>query len=109
MGEELRSVNAPVPEEVLIMRILQTLPPSFDTFQTVWNNATAVDKTLVNLTAQLVNEELRVRTRNNGGLNPADVAFFATHPSRIQQNQDDACATKSGYNGGNGGNKNQPR
>ena len=90
MGEELRSVNAPVAEDVLI---IQTLPPSYDTFQTVWNNVAAWDQTLVNLTAQLVNEELSVKTRNNGGLNPgwecniswpSDVAFFASHPSNIQ-------------------------
>ena len=83
MGEELRSVNAPVSEEVLIMRIIQTLPPSYDTFQTVWNTVATGDQTLVNLTAQLVNEELRVKARNNGSLNPADVAFFATHPSNV--------------------------
>ncbi len=105
MGEELRSVNAPVPEEVLIMRIIQTLPPSYDTFQTVWNNVVAFDQTLVNLTAKLIAEELRIKSRNNGGVNPADVAFFATHPSRIQQKQleEAALATKAGNNGGHEG------
>lgn len=105
MGEELRSVDAPVPEEVLIMRIIQTLPPSYDTFQTVWNNVVAFDQTIVNLTAKLVAEELRIKSRNNGGVNPADVAFFATHPSRIQQKQleEAALAAKAGNNGGHEG------
>jgi hypothetical protein len=54
MSEELRSVNSPVPEETLIMRILQTLPPSFDNFPRFWNNVNLSEQTLTNLTSKLV-------------------------------------------------------
>jgi hypothetical protein len=54
MSKELRSVNSPVPKEVLIMRILQTLPPSFDNFLTFWNNVNLSEQTLTNLTSQLL-------------------------------------------------------
>ena len=71
MADELNSVNSPVSEETLIVRILQTLPRA--------------DQTIANLTGRLVTEELRTKT--HGVADPADVAFFASHPSRIQQQQ----------------------
>ena len=111
MSEELKSINTPVPDEVLTMRILQTLPPSYGTFRTVWNNVSIYDPSLTNLAAKLVEEEQQLKAKNNGVIDPADVAFFATHPSRIQQQQqqqqqqqltDDAKAVRGGHNEGRG-------
>ena len=111
MSEELKSINTPVPDEVLTMRILQTLPPSYGTFRTVWNNVSIYDPSLTNLAAKLVEEEQQLKVKNNGVIDPADVAFFATHPSKIQQQQqqqltDDAKAVRGGHNEGRGSNKN---
>jgi hypothetical protein len=63
MAEELKSVNAPVTDAILIMRILQTLPPSFDVFQIIWNTVPSIQQTVANLIARLVTEEQRLRTR----------------------------------------------
>jgi hypothetical protein len=88
MSEELRSVNSPVPEEVLIMRILQTLPPSFDNFLTFWNNVNLSEQTLTNLTSKLLAWEMKLQTRNNDVMNPTDVAFFPhTHQESISHNK----------------------
>ncbi len=85
MAEELRSVNSPVSEETLIVRILQTLPPSYKSFLSAWDSVPRADQTIANLTGRLVTEELRAKMQ--GGTDPADVAFFASHPTRIQQQQ----------------------
>jgi len=87
MADELRSVNSAVSDETLIVRILQTLPPSYRSFLSAWDSVPRADQTIANLTGRLVTEELRAKT--HGGVDPADVAFFATHPNRIHplQNQ----------------------
>ena len=85
MSEELKSVGAEVSQEILIMRILQTLPPSFDVFLVIWNTVPSVEQTIINLIARLITEEQRIKARNGGTEAPADTAFFATHPCRSQQ------------------------
>lgn len=91
MAEELRSVNSPVDDDTLIVRILQTLPPSYRPFLSAWDSVPRADQTIANLTGRLVTEELR--SKSSGEIDPADTAFFATHPSKIlQQKQSEANA-----------------
>ena len=86
-----------VTEEVLIMKILQTLPPSYDVFQIKWNTVPTIEQTLTNLVGRLVIEERRLENRNEELETPAVSAFFAPHPSRIQQQKlvEDAYIAKN--------------
>ena len=110
LSKELKNIHTPVSNEVPTMRILQTIPPSYGTFQTVWINVSIYDPSLTNLAAKLAEEEQQLKAKNNAVIDPADVAFFATHQSRIQQQQqqqrqqltDDAKAVRGGYNEGRG-------
>ena len=85
MADELNSIECHVSEQALIVRILQTLPPSFRHFLSVWDSVSPADRTLVNLTARLVTEELRSKSLNDGQADPVDVAFFASHPNRVKK------------------------
>ena len=96
MAEELKSVNAPVTDAIFIMRILQTLPPSFDVFQIIWNTVPSIQQTVANLIARLVTEEQRLKIRNEGIEAPADTAFFASHPSRVIQQQTETAYASNG-------------
>ena len=85
MADELNSIECHVSEQALIVRILQTLLPSFRHFLSVWDSVPSAERNLVNLTARLVTEELRSKSLNNGQADPVDVAFFASHPNRVQK------------------------
>jgi hypothetical protein len=51
----------------------------------VWDSVPSAERNLVNLTARSVTEELRSKSLNNGQADPIDVAFFASHPNRVQK------------------------
>ncbi len=53
MADELRSVDSPVSEETLIVRILQTLPPSYKLFLSAWDSVPRDEQTIANLTGRL--------------------------------------------------------
>lgn len=92
MAEELKSVGINVSELELLVRIIQTLPPSYRYFISAWESVQPAQQTLANLTARLITEELRSKTY---GTDAADTAFFASHPSRTKQQQSDANAARS--------------
>ena len=50
----------------------------------------------------MVLEETRNKALPGGGINPADVAFFASHPSKIQKSTDENTETAAhgDYRGG---------
>jgi gag-polypeptide of LTR copia-type len=99
MADELRSVNSAVSDETLIVRILQTVPPSYRSLLSAWDSVPREDQTIANLTGRLVTEELWAKT--HGVVDPADVAFFATRPNRIHllqhQHSEANAAQSSGW------------
>lgn len=92
MAEELKSVGINVSELELLVRIIQTLPPSYRYFISAWESVQPAQQTLANLTARLITEELRSKTY---GTDASETAFFASHPSRTKQQQSDANAARS--------------
>ncbi len=82
MADELKSVGTAIDDLTVLVRIFQTLPPSYRYFISAWESVPRSEQTLTTLTARLITEELRGK---NYGVDPADTAFFASHPSRIQQ------------------------
>lgn len=105
MADELKSVNSPISDESLVVRILQTLPPSYLPFLSAWDSVPKANQTVANLTGRLVTEELRSKMR--GGPDDADLAFFATHPSRLnhQQQSEANSAQGRGFRGNNFNNR----
>jgi hypothetical protein len=79
LAEELRNLESPVTEQQLVVKIIQTLPPSFRSFRSAWGNLPRNEQTIANLTPRLVNEEAISRAANNGAMDPTDAAFFAFH------------------------------
>ena len=103
MAEELRGVGQPHTVDMIVSKIIQTLPPSYAVFKTMWSGLPVADQTMANLTAKLSEEERKLNDRSNGIISPQDVAFFATHPLRLKSTAENALATWSDNN--NKGNK----
>jgi hypothetical protein len=82
MADELKSVGTAIDDLTVMVRIIQTLPPSYRYFISAWESVPRSEQTLTSLTARLITEEIRGKTY---GVDPADTAFFASHPSRVQQ------------------------
>ena len=81
MAEELKSVEAPVTDQQLIERILQTLPPSYYNFIMAWESVPLAERSISSLTSRLILEETRMKSRTNGP-NPADIANFCVSPEQ---------------------------
>lgn len=69
----LKVLGEAVPEGMIITKVLMTLPVSYQYFSSAWESTSADQRTLSNLTARLMMEELRGQTRDN----PGNSAFTA--------------------------------
>ena len=98
MAEELRGVGQPQTVDMIVSKIIQTLPPSYAVFETMWSGLPVADQTMANLTAKLSEEEKKLNDRSNGIISPQDVAFFATHPLRLKSAAENALATRLNNN-----------
>lgn len=72
-----------------MLRILQTLAPSYKNFLSALDSVPCADQTIANLIGRLVTEELRAKTQ--GGTDPADV-FFLPH---TQQESNNWCCSNN--------------
>jgi hypothetical protein len=70
---------------MIISNIIATLPSSFGVFDTMWHGIPHAEKTMVNLMARLSEKERKLNKRSNGVPNHQDVAFYASHPSRVKK------------------------
>ena len=84
IAEELRNVGEPQSDNMVISKILETLPPSYSCIDTVWSNTPAANQTMPNFIAKVTEEERKIKERSNGVESPQDAAFFASHPSRAK-------------------------
>lgn len=62
LSHRLKSLEADVNEDMLISKILVTLPEKYKHFATAWESTPLEDKKIENLTARLLAEELRGST-----------------------------------------------
>ena len=106
MSDELQNVGAPVTYIQMEERILSTLPPSYHAVVAAWETQPRDEnRNILTLSARLILEETRIKGRDGGFSNPADVAFFASHPSRQKksvtyENQIDKAYAAGGGRGG---------
>lgn len=73
LAYRLKTIKQDVSDEMLMSKILSSLPDRFKFFKTAWESTPKIDKTLVNLTARLIAED---ETYNNK--EGASVAFNVT-------------------------------
>ena len=75
-ARQLSDIGSPLTEPQIITKILCTLPPSFRTVISAWENLEDKMKTMDRLTNRLIKEE-EVNKRFGGEVAKADAAFFA--------------------------------
>ena len=76
MASQLQDLEAPVPEEAVMMKIITTLPDDYRFLETAWDSTPDENKNLENLRARLVQEEKKIKRRN---------AAVKTEPHQQQQ------------------------
>lgn len=74
IAHKLKSLKQTVDENMIMSKILSTLPAEYAHFQTAWESATTDEKTLEKLTARLLAEE----TRNKNKESESKIAFEST-------------------------------
>lgn len=77
----LRAINQTVDEEMLISKILTTLPEEFKHFYTAWESTPKYERTLTNLTNRLIAEELRSKKTDD-----KESIAFKTQEKKIEKN-----------------------
>lgn len=85
MADELRNLNFPMAEQQVIMKILQTIPPSLRPFLSAWQSVPPGEQTINNLTTRPIGEEIMNNESNEGESDPADNAFFASRTTQPPQ------------------------
>lgn len=61
IAERLRQLGEPIPDSMVMTKILNTLPSSFSHFASAWDSTPKAERTRDNLTARLLTEELRLQ------------------------------------------------
>lgn len=64
MASKMKMLGGEIPTSVLIMRILSTLPSKFSHFHSAWDSTDGAKRTIENLTARFMAEELRMKGKD---------------------------------------------
>ena len=74
MGNLLKDLGQPVPEDMLITKIVCSLPPSYNSILAAWTNVPTLEQTVANLKIRLLQMENLMALQ--GGENTGDSTFF---------------------------------
>jgi hypothetical protein len=81
MARQLSDLGCPIPESMVVMKILCSLPPSFNTIGSAWDNLPTEMQTVHNLTVRLLKQETVNKMQGAGNVE-FDHAFFSkTQPA----------------------------
>lgn len=61
MANKLKQFGEPVTGNMILAKILMTLPDVYNHFYSTWDSIAAADKTINNLTSRLLTEESRLK------------------------------------------------
>ena len=64
IAERLKQLGEPVPDSMVMTKILNTLPSEFNHFASAWESTPKAEMTRENLTARLLTEEIRMKSVN---------------------------------------------
>ncbi|KAJ3622463.1 hypothetical protein MTP99_002971 [Tenebrio molitor] len=73
LAHRLEIMGEKIPDQMLITKLLMTLPPTYKYFISAWESTSSDQRTLANLISRLTAEESRMSTEN-----PENVAFAST-------------------------------
>jgi hypothetical protein len=73
LAHRLEMMGEKTPDQMLITKLLMTLPPTYKYFISAWESTSTDQRTLANLISRLTAEESRMSTEN-----PENVAFAST-------------------------------
>ncbi|XP_043801638.1 uncharacterized protein LOC122719683 [Apis laboriosa] len=73
LAHRLQTLNEKIPNQMIITKILITLPPSFKYFISAWESTQSNERTLTNLISRLTIEETRIGTEERA----ENIAFIA--------------------------------
>lgn len=65
MARSIRDLGEPIPDSMLITKMLITLPSSYNHFHSAWESTIDENKTLQNLTNRLMMEEVRMKLQES--------------------------------------------
>lgn len=83
LGMRLKQSGEPVTDNMVMTKILMTLPDMYNHFYSAWDSIPAVDKTINNLTSRLLIEESRLQQRNLSVMeNQKSIALTANNPKK---------------------------
>lgn len=76
--QQLQDVNITINDEMVITKLLMTLPDEYSHFSSAWDSTPTADRTLDNLTNRLMVEEYRINSRkaDRGEASNKSEAFF---------------------------------
>ena len=86
MGNLLKDLGHPVHEEMLITKIMCSLPPCYNNIVTAWNNVPALEQTVANLKVRLLQLENILSLQ--GGESSGDSAFFTRSSKPTSKHRD---------------------
>lgn len=86
---KLKTLCEKVSDNMIISKILSTLPECYNPFKTAWDSSPISEKTHINLTARLLTEEKRLNSDKQTG---TPVAFKATHKNYNQKQHNKKCS-----------------
>ena len=80
IAHKLSSVNSEIPQNMLLTKVLMSLPEEYGFFHCAWESTTENQKTLENLTLRLKTEELRLRAEEK------PIALATSSKSKVEKN-----------------------
>lgn len=84
LGSKMKSLGSKVPDSMLLSRILSILPSKFYHFHSAWDSVDETKKTIDNLTARLMSEEMRMH--NHGIADEENIALVTkSKPANSKQ------------------------
>ena len=88
LANKMKTLGEEIPSTMLIARILSTLPPQYDHFHSAWDSTETSKKTITNLTARLMTEELRMQSKEDAKQTSTTALFSKLNikENKISQN-----------------------
>jgi hypothetical protein len=83
LGMRLKQLGEPVTDNMVMTKIIMTLPEMYNHFYSAWDSIPEGNKTINNLTSRLLIEESRLQQRNLSLMeNQKSIALMANNPKK---------------------------
>jgi hypothetical protein len=97
IAERLRQLGEPIPDSMVMTKILNTLPSPFSHFASAWDSTLKAERTRDNLTARLLTEELRLKPSSSSSADESSCVALSTKASWKPWKQQSEPRGNGGY------------